>query len=63
MTLGAPPTIVPENSDRGLFALGLNGWVEVFTQFSANRVVLEQHLAQPRWQIPLGVMECIATPR
>ena len=54
VTLRLPPTIVPENPDRGLFALGSNGRVEVFTQFSAYRLALEQHLAQAQMANTVG---------
>jgi hypothetical protein len=54
MTLGASPTIVPENPDRGFFARGSNGRVEVFTQFSAYRVALEPHLAQAQMANTVG---------
>lgn len=46
LTGGASPTIAPENPDQGLFALGASGKVEVFTQFPAYRLALEQHLSQ-----------------
>lgn len=46
LTLSLSPTIVPENSSAGLFALGSNGTVQIFTQFSGYRLALEQHLSQ-----------------
>lgn len=46
LTLNLSPTIVPENPSAGLFALGSNGTVQVFTQFSGYRLALEQHLSQ-----------------
>jgi uncharacterized protein DUF4382 len=44
--LGQSPTIVPQDPSAGLFALGSNGTVQVFTQFSGYRLALEQHLSQ-----------------
>jgi uncharacterized protein DUF4382 len=44
--LGQSPTIVPQDPGAGLFALGSNGTVQVFTQFSGYRLALEQHLSQ-----------------
>ena len=46
LTLNLSPTIVPENPSAGLFALGSNGTVQIFTQFSGYRLALEQHLSQ-----------------
>ena len=46
LTLGESPTIVPQDPSAGLFALGANGTVQVFTQFSGYRVALEQRLSQ-----------------
>ena len=46
LTLSLSPTIVPENPSAGLFALGSNGTVQIFTQFSGYRLALEQHLSQ-----------------
>ena len=43
---GQSPTIVPQDPAAGLFALGANGTVQVFTQFPAYRSALEQHLSQ-----------------
>lgn len=51
---GASPTIAPENPAQGLFALGSSGKVEVFTQFPAYRLALEQHLAQGRMAGTIG---------
>ncbi|MBI3355746.1 MAG: DUF4382 domain-containing protein [Nitrospirae bacterium] len=48
------PTIAPENPTQGLFALGSNGKVEVFTQFPAYRLALEQHLAQGQLANTIG---------
>ena len=41
-----PTNIVPEDPTAGLFALGANGTVQVFTQFSTYRLAIEQHLSQ-----------------
>ena len=46
LTLSLSPTIVPDNPSAGLFALGSNGTVQIFTQFSGYRLALEQHLSQ-----------------
>jgi hypothetical protein len=46
LTLNMPTNIVPEDPTAGLFALGANGTVQVFTQFSAYRLAVEQHLSQ-----------------
>jgi hypothetical protein len=46
LTLAQSPTIVPADPSAGLFALGANGTVQVFTQFSGYRLALEQHLSQ-----------------
>src|SRR5262249_30708581 len=46
LTLNMPTNIVPEGPSASLFALGSNGTVQVFTQFSGYRLALEQHLSQ-----------------
>ncbi|HJT19957.1 MAG TPA: hypothetical protein VJ746_05780 [Nitrospira sp.] len=46
LTGGAPPTIAPSNPTQGLFAIGLNGTVQVFTQFTGYWQALQQQLAQ-----------------
>ncbi len=43
---GASPTIAPEDPTRGLFAIGGNGPVQVFTQFPLYRQAIEQHVTQ-----------------
>jgi len=46
VSLGVSPTIVPTNPTQGLFAVGSNGQVQVFTQFHDYSVALEQSLMQ-----------------
>ena len=46
LTVNMPTSIVPEDPTAGLFALGANGTVQVFTQFTGYRLALEQHLSQ-----------------
>jgi hypothetical protein len=53
-TLGTAPTIAPENPDRGLYALGSGGKVEIFTQFSKYRTTLEERLTQGKLASGVG---------
>lgn len=54
LTLGVSPTIAPQNPSAGLFALGYNGTVQVFIQFSGYRLALEQHLSQGQLASAVG---------
>jgi hypothetical protein len=46
LTGAGSPTITPSNPAEGLFAIGSNGTVQVFTQFTGYWQALQQQLAQ-----------------
>ncbi len=54
LTLNLPINVVPDNAGAGLFALGSNGTVQVFTQFSGYRLALAQHLSQGQLASTVG---------
>jgi hypothetical protein len=54
VTASTPANIVPENATNGLFALGANGTVQVFTQLSAYRLALEDHVSQGQHASTVG---------
>jgi hypothetical protein len=54
LTVGQPVDLAPDDSAGGLFALGANGTVQVFTQFPAYRLAVEDQLAQGRLANTVG---------
>lgn len=54
LTVTQPVNLVPDNPTGGLFALGANGTVQVFTQFPAYRLAVEEQLSQGRHANTVG---------
>ena len=54
LTVGQPANIASDNAAGGLFALGANGTVQVFTQFPTYRLAVENQLSQGRHANTVG---------
>ncbi|HKT35684.1 MAG TPA: hypothetical protein VJR03_12725 [Nitrospira sp.] len=54
LSLGTAPSVVPVNPLEGLFALGSEGEVQIFTQFHDYSAALQQHLTQGQLSSAFG---------